>query len=47
MRKWSDPTSLEPLERTIERIAELPVLLLITFRLDSPRPWSDRAMRPR
>ncbi len=40
--QWSDPTSLDLLERTIARIAELPVLLLITFRLDFAPPWIDR-----
>src|SRR4029077_14121957 len=29
---WIDPTSLESLNRTIDRIKTLPVLLIVTFR---------------
>jgi len=29
---WSDPTSIELLNLAIERIRELPVLLILTFR---------------
>ena len=31
---WADPTTLELLERVIERVQRLPVLVLITFRPD-------------
>src|SRR5262249_21144981 len=36
---WIDPTSLEPLSLTIDRVARLPVLLLITARPDFSAPW--------
>ena len=36
---WSDPTSLEAFGRAVDRIANLPVLLLITFRPGFVPPW--------
>jgi predicted ATPase len=36
---WSDPTSVELLDRTVERIRRLPVLLLVTFRPEFIAPW--------
>ena len=36
---WSDPTSLEAFGRAVDRIANLPVLLLITFRPEFEPPW--------
>jgi class 3 adenylate cyclase/predicted ATPase len=36
---WSDPTSLEALGRTIDRIANLRVLLVMTFRPEYAPPW--------
>ena len=36
---WSDPTSLEAFGRVVDRIATLPVLLLITFRPEFNPPW--------
>jgi class 3 adenylate cyclase/tetratricopeptide (TPR) repeat protein len=36
---WSDPTSLEAFGRTVNRVATLPVLLLITFRPEFEPPW--------
>jgi class 3 adenylate cyclase len=36
---WIDPTSLEALDRTVERIRRLPVLLLMTFRPEFDPPW--------
>jgi predicted ATPase len=36
---WSDPTSLEAFGRAVDRIANLPVLLLITFRPEFAPPW--------
>jgi predicted ATPase len=36
---WSDPTSLELFGRGLNRIASLPVLLLITFRPEFEPPW--------
>jgi len=39
---WSDPTSLEVLGRIVDRIRSLPVLLLVTFRLEFQAPWIGR-----
>jgi len=36
---WSDPTSRELLNRIIQSISALPVLLVITFRPDFEPPW--------
>jgi predicted ATPase len=36
---WGDPTSLELFGRGVNRIANLPVLLLITFRPEFEPPW--------
>jgi predicted ATPase len=36
---WSDPTSLEAFGRTIDRIAKLRVLLVMTFRPEYGPPW--------
>jgi class 3 adenylate cyclase/predicted ATPase len=36
---WSDPTSLEALGRTIDRIATLRVLVVMTFRPEYAPPW--------
>ena len=36
---WSDPTSLETFGRAVDRLATLPVLLLITFRPEFNPPW--------
>ena len=36
---WIDPTSREVLDLTVERIAELPVLLVVTFRPEFQPPW--------
>jgi hypothetical protein len=36
---WADPTSLETFGRAVDRIANLPMLLLITFRLEFEPPW--------
>ncbi len=39
---WADPTSLELLTLTIERLAALPILLVITFRPDYQPPWTGQ-----
>lgn len=39
---WIDPTSLEALSRLIERIANLQVLLVVTFRPNFVPPWIGR-----
>jgi predicted ATPase len=36
---WIDPTSLEALSRTIERIRSIPALLAVTFRSEFAPPW--------
>src|SRR5262249_9487980 len=36
---WADPTSPEAFGRAVDRIANLPVLLLITFRPEFEPPW--------
>jgi class 3 adenylate cyclase/tetratricopeptide (TPR) repeat protein/ABC-type transport system involved in cytochrome c biogenesis ATPase subunit len=38
---WADATSLELLDLIIERVRELPVLALFTFRPDFEPPWVD------
>jgi class 3 adenylate cyclase/predicted ATPase len=40
---WIDPTSRELLDTTIERVARLPVLLVITFRSEFHPPWTGQA----
>jgi class 3 adenylate cyclase/predicted ATPase len=40
---WIDATSLELLARTVERVASLPVLLLITARSEFRPPWPEGA----
>ena len=40
---WIDPTSRELLDLTIDRIRQLPVLLLITFRPEFHRPGAASA----
>ncbi len=39
---WADPTSLELLTLTIERLQTLPILLVITFRPDYQPPWAGQ-----
>lgn len=38
---WSDPTTLEFLERLVDRVQTLPALFLITYRPEISLPWSD------
>src|SRR5205807_5610547 len=40
---WTDPTSLEALSRTIERIRSIPALLIVTFRPEFAPPWVGQA----
>src|SRR5215471_6825692 len=37
--QWADATSLELLDLMVERVRQLPVLALVTFRLDFEPPW--------
>jgi predicted ATPase len=39
---WTDPSSLEVLGRVVNRIATLPVLLIVTFRPEFEAPWIGR-----
>src|SRR5262249_61040792 len=36
---WADATSLELLDLTVERVRQLPVLALFTFRPEFEPPW--------
>jgi class 3 adenylate cyclase/predicted ATPase len=40
---WIDPSTLELLGFVIERIPQLPILVLITFRPDFQPPWTGQA----
>jgi predicted ATPase len=40
---WIDPTSLEVLNRTVDRIKTFPVLLLLTFRPEFNAPWMGQS----
>jgi tetratricopeptide (TPR) repeat protein len=40
---WIDPTSRELLDLTVERVARLPVLLVITFRPEFQHGWGGQA----
>jgi class 3 adenylate cyclase/tetratricopeptide (TPR) repeat protein len=40
---WIDPSSLELLDRLIERIIDLPVLLLAMFRPEFQPPWTGQS----
>ncbi|HEX3505960.1 MAG TPA: adenylate/guanylate cyclase domain-containing protein [Xanthobacteraceae bacterium] len=39
---WSDPTSIELLTLTIERVQTLPILLVVTFRPEYQPPWTGQ-----
>jgi class 3 adenylate cyclase len=40
---WVDPTSLEALNRAVDRIKTLPALLIATFRPDFNAPWMGQS----
>lgn len=40
---WVDPSSLEALDHLVDRIATLPVLLIVTFRPEFISPWIGRS----
>jgi predicted ATPase len=40
---WVDPTSLDLLDRIVERVATLRVLLIITFRPEFAPAWTGRS----
>jgi class 3 adenylate cyclase len=40
--QWIDPTSLEQLDRTIELVPRLPIMLVVTLRPDFEAPWLAR-----
>jgi class 3 adenylate cyclase/predicted ATPase len=39
---WSDPSSRELLDLTVERVPSLPVLLIVTFRPEFQPPWTGQ-----
>src|SRR5215471_15269560 len=39
---WIDPTSRELLDLTIERVRDLPLLLIVTFRPEFQSPWTGQ-----
>src|SRR5262249_26233356 len=39
---WIDPTSRELLDLTIERLRNLPMLLMVTFRPEFQPPWTGQ-----
>ena len=39
---WSDPTSLEALGRTLDRLRTFQVLLIVTYRPEFEPPWIGR-----
>jgi len=39
---WTDPTSLEAFGRTVDRIKNLPALLIVTYRPEFEAPWIGR-----
>ena len=41
--QWADPSSLEVLDALIHRLAELPILLVISYRGEFTAPWIGRA----
>jgi len=40
---WSDPTSRELLDLTVERVRRLPVLLIVTFRPEFQATWTGQS----
>ena len=38
---WIDPTSLELMNTVIRRLADLPVMIIVTYRPEFTSPWSD------
>ncbi len=40
---WADPTSLELLNRTVDRIKTIPALLIVTFRPEFKAPWAENS----
>jgi class 3 adenylate cyclase/predicted ATPase/DNA polymerase III delta prime subunit len=40
---WIDPSSRELLDMTVDRVARLPALLLVTFRPEFVAPWTGQA----
>jgi len=39
---WADPTSRELLDLTVEHVARIPVLLIVTFRPEFQPPWTGQ-----
>ena len=41
--QWYDPTTLDTLGRIVERIVDLNVLVIVTYRLEFSPPWAHQA----
>ena len=41
--QWADPSSVELLDMLIDRLSELPILLVISFRADFTAAWIGRS----
>jgi class 3 adenylate cyclase/tetratricopeptide (TPR) repeat protein len=39
---WIDPTSLELLDRVVDSVQTLPILIIVTYRRDFAPPWVDQ-----
>ena len=38
---WIDPTSIELMNRTVRRVVDLPVMIMVTYRPEFTPPWLD------
>ena len=38
---WIDPTSIELIDKTIRRVVDLPVMIIVTYRPEFTPPWLD------
>ena len=38
---WIDPTSIELMDKTIRRVVDLPVMIIVTYRPEFTPPWLD------
>ena len=38
---WIDPTSIELMDRIIRRVADLPIMIIVTYRPEFTAPWLD------
>ncbi len=40
---WADPSSLELLDKMIDQLSDLPILLIVTYRAEFVPPWAEPA----